>query len=266
MLDCTVGALEDDKAAALRVLGRRIDAATAALRDLGGVVRGVDERRHALAWLVRSIHIEPEERWDEKQGRHVPTGKVSASGSLIVMARDFECGSLVCPIQLHQLAASSRLMAFEAQQFGPQPLALRVRFAAPSRRPLLGAACLGDLLVERLSLGCELLKVTVGFGDRALERLALHEHLCDVSSRSDHAALKVVGALSCGEPRLARLLTRRRRRVTLVARSSDTGFPRVAVCEACDIPRCFAVHTAGIASPKPRELAVQSFRIGEDAL
>lgn len=89
-LVCTVSALEDDKAAALRVLGRRIDAATGALRDLGGVVRGVDERRHALAWLVRSIHTEPEERWDERQGRHVPTGKVSASASLIVMARDFE--------------------------------------------------------------------------------------------------------------------------------------------------------------------------------
>ena len=38
-LDCVVGALDDDKAAALRVLTRRLDAATGALRDLGGVVR-----------------------------------------------------------------------------------------------------------------------------------------------------------------------------------------------------------------------------------
>lgn len=88
-LDCVVGALDDDKAAALRVLARRLDAATGALRDLGGVVREAGDRRRALAWLVRSMHTDPERRWDDKQDRYLLTGKVSASAALLVVVRDF---------------------------------------------------------------------------------------------------------------------------------------------------------------------------------
>lgn len=89
-LQYAVSALEDDKATALRVLGQRIDAATGALRDLGGVVREVGEERRALTWLVRSIRTEREERWDDKQQQHVRTGKVNASATLFVMVRDFD--------------------------------------------------------------------------------------------------------------------------------------------------------------------------------
>jgi hypothetical protein len=88
-LHCTVGALDDDKAAALRVLARRVDAATGALRDLGGVVRGAGDQRRALSWLVGSMRTEPETRWDQRQSLHVRTGKVSASAALLVVARDF---------------------------------------------------------------------------------------------------------------------------------------------------------------------------------
>lgn len=85
-----VDALDVDKAAALRVLGQRLDAATDALRDLGGVVRGVGEQQHALAWLVGPMRTEPQQRWDERAKRWVPTGKVRASAPLTVMVRDFD--------------------------------------------------------------------------------------------------------------------------------------------------------------------------------
>jgi uncharacterized protein len=85
-----VGAIEDDKAAALRVLRRRLGAATDALRDLGGVVRGVGEERPPLAWLVGPMRSEPEHRWDQRQRRQVPTGKVRASAAVTVLVRDFD--------------------------------------------------------------------------------------------------------------------------------------------------------------------------------
>jgi uncharacterized protein len=88
-LDCTAGAVDEDKAAALRVLARRLDAATGALRDLGGVVRQAGDQRRALAWLVRSLRTEPERRWDEQQDRYLLTGRVSASAALLVVVRDF---------------------------------------------------------------------------------------------------------------------------------------------------------------------------------
>lgn len=88
-LDCTVGALDGDKAAALRVLGRRVEAATGALRDLGGVVREAGDQRRALAWLVGSMHTDPERHWNDKQNRYLLTGKVSASAALLVVVRDF---------------------------------------------------------------------------------------------------------------------------------------------------------------------------------
>lgn len=89
VLNCTVGAVDDDKAASLRVLGNRVEAATGALRDLGGVVREAGEKRRALTWLVGSMRTEPERRWDEKEGRWLLTGRVSASAALTMMVRDF---------------------------------------------------------------------------------------------------------------------------------------------------------------------------------
>lgn len=88
-LDYTVGVIEDEKAAALRVLGHLVDAATGALRDLGGVVREAGDQRRALVWLVRSMHTSPEMRWDQRQRLHVRTGKVSANAALLVVVRDF---------------------------------------------------------------------------------------------------------------------------------------------------------------------------------
>jgi uncharacterized protein YggE len=88
-LDCTIGALDEDKAAALRVLARRVDAATGALRDLGGVVRGAGDQRRALAWLVRAMRTEPEQRYDPKRREYLLTGKVSARAALVVVVRDF---------------------------------------------------------------------------------------------------------------------------------------------------------------------------------
>ena len=87
-LDCRVSAREDDKATALRVLAGRVDAAIAALSELGGVVRVASDERRPLVWLVRSTRSEPETRWDEKK-HYVRTGKVIATGSLIVVVRDF---------------------------------------------------------------------------------------------------------------------------------------------------------------------------------
>ena len=88
-LHCTAGAIEEDKAAALRMLARRVDAATGALRDLGGVLREAGDQRRALAWLVGSMRTEPETYWDERQRLDVRTGRVSASAALLVVARDF---------------------------------------------------------------------------------------------------------------------------------------------------------------------------------
>lgn len=88
-LDGMAGALEDDKADALRVLARRLDAATGALRDLGGVVREAGDQRRALTWLVRSMRTDPERRWDDQQDRYLVTGRVNASAALLVVVRDF---------------------------------------------------------------------------------------------------------------------------------------------------------------------------------
>lgn len=85
-----IGAIGNDKAAALRVLGHRLDAATGALRDLGGVVRGVGEQQPVLAWLAGPAHTEPEQRWDQRQRQYLPTGRVKASAALTVMVRDFD--------------------------------------------------------------------------------------------------------------------------------------------------------------------------------
>jgi uncharacterized protein len=88
-LHCTIGAIDEDKAAALRVLGRRVESATGTLRDLGGVVREAGDQQRALAWLAGSMRTEPEMRWDQRQRVHVRTGKVIASSGLLIMVRDF---------------------------------------------------------------------------------------------------------------------------------------------------------------------------------
>ncbi|HEY7008214.1 MAG TPA: SIMPL domain-containing protein [Jatrophihabitantaceae bacterium] len=88
-LDCAVTAVEDDKATSLRVLGRRLDAATGAVRDLGGVVRRPGDARRALAWLVGSFRTQPERHWDQQLQKYVDTGRVIASAALTVLVRDF---------------------------------------------------------------------------------------------------------------------------------------------------------------------------------
>ena len=88
-LECAVTAVEDDKAAALRTLAARVDAATGALRDLGGVVRRAGDARRPLAWLVGSVRTEPERHWDAPRERMVETGRVVARAALTVLVRDF---------------------------------------------------------------------------------------------------------------------------------------------------------------------------------
>jgi uncharacterized protein YggE len=89
VLDYAVSAIADDKAGALRTLKVQLDAATGALRDLGGVVRAAGDAPGPLSWLVRSMRSEPQTRWDGTQQRTLRTGKVIASADLVVAVRDF---------------------------------------------------------------------------------------------------------------------------------------------------------------------------------
>lgn len=88
-LHCRVQADEREKAAALRTVSARLDALLADLRDLGGVALAAGAPRRPLAWAAHSTSSYVEARWDKRQERDVPTGRVIASVALRIEVRDF---------------------------------------------------------------------------------------------------------------------------------------------------------------------------------
>jgi uncharacterized protein YggE len=81
--------------AATKVEGLRAAAAVqqqlvTALTELGGQPLTADTGRVPLTWSTRSSTTQPEHQFDEKTGRHGPTGWVLTSVSLSIMVRAFD--------------------------------------------------------------------------------------------------------------------------------------------------------------------------------
>lgn len=88
-LSCAVQADERDKAAALRTVAARLDAVLVDLRELGGTVLTAGAGHLPLGWSAHSASSYVESRWDEREERDVPTGRVIASVALRIDVRDF---------------------------------------------------------------------------------------------------------------------------------------------------------------------------------
>ena len=86
-LQCGLGVTADSKPDALagaRAVQQRL---VGALSDLGGVVLTVASRHSALTWSMGAVSTYEEHGVDDK-GRHGPTGRVVANGTVVITARD----------------------------------------------------------------------------------------------------------------------------------------------------------------------------------
>lgn len=61
-----------------------------ALSALGGTALTVDTRRGALTWSVGSVGTQDEYDADKLSGRHGPTGRVIATATVLITARDMD--------------------------------------------------------------------------------------------------------------------------------------------------------------------------------
>jgi uncharacterized protein YggE len=77
------------KAAALRDVAAAQDALVGDLTQFGAVPFAADSPRQPVAWLSRSATTEIEHDYDDRTGRHGPTGNVIAQVAVTVYVRDF---------------------------------------------------------------------------------------------------------------------------------------------------------------------------------
>lgn len=87
-LHCELSVMADSKQDALagaRAVQQRL---VGALSDIGGVALTVASRRSGLTWSMGAVGTHEEHDFDKTTGRHGPTGRFVASGTVVITARD----------------------------------------------------------------------------------------------------------------------------------------------------------------------------------
>ena len=86
----TIASSRASKAEAVRATAAALDRLTADLGAHGGVTLEADTERHPLTWLAHSATTHPEHAYDQRTGRHEPTGQVTAEVAVMIAVRAFE--------------------------------------------------------------------------------------------------------------------------------------------------------------------------------
>ena len=86
----TIASSRASKAEAVRATAAALDRLTADLAARGGVALEPDTERHPLTWSAHSTATHPERAYDERTGRHEPTGQVTAEVAVMITVRAFE--------------------------------------------------------------------------------------------------------------------------------------------------------------------------------
>ena len=84
-IDCSRGS----KPEAVRAAAAELDSLTGDLAAQGGVALGADTGRHPLTWSAQSATTHVERAYDDKTGRHQPTGQVTAAVAVVITVRAF---------------------------------------------------------------------------------------------------------------------------------------------------------------------------------
>src|SRR5215471_9872744 len=84
-IECSRGS----KPEALRAAAAELDSLTADLAAQGGVALGAGTGRHPLTWSAQSATTYVEHAYDDRTGRHQPTGQVTAAVAVVLTVRAF---------------------------------------------------------------------------------------------------------------------------------------------------------------------------------
>jgi hypothetical protein len=92
--DCAVvtagiACLRGSKAEAVRAAAAELDSLTADLAARGGVALDAGTGRRPLTWSAQSATTHAEHAYDDKTGRHQPTGQVTAAVAVVITVRAF---------------------------------------------------------------------------------------------------------------------------------------------------------------------------------
>ena len=103
--------LRGSKAEAVRAAAAELDGLTAGLAAQGGVALDAGTGRHPLTWSAQSATTHVEHAYDERTGRHQPTGRVTAAVAVVITVRAFglldALGTLLAahePVSVHNVA------------------------------------------------------------------------------------------------------------------------------------------------------------------
>ena len=86
----TIASSRASKAEAVRATATALDRLTTDLAAHGGVTLEADTERHPLTWSAHSATTHAERAYDDRTGRHEPTGQVTAEVAVMVTVRAFE--------------------------------------------------------------------------------------------------------------------------------------------------------------------------------
>jgi uncharacterized protein len=107
----TIACSRGSKPEALRAAAAELDSLTAGLAAQGGVALGAGTGRHPLTWSAQSATTHVEHAYDDKTGRHQPTGQVTAAVAVVITVRAFglldALGALLAahePISVHNVS------------------------------------------------------------------------------------------------------------------------------------------------------------------
>jgi uncharacterized protein len=85
----TIGCSRASKPEAVRAAAAELDSLTADLAAQGGVALGAGTGRHPLTWSAQSATTHVEHAYDDRTGRHQPTGQVTAAVAVVITVRSF---------------------------------------------------------------------------------------------------------------------------------------------------------------------------------
>jgi uncharacterized protein YggE len=85
----TIACSRASKPEAVRAAAGELDSLTTDLAAQGGVALGAGTGRHPLTWSAQSATTHVEHAYDERTGRHQPTGQVTAAVAVVITVRAF---------------------------------------------------------------------------------------------------------------------------------------------------------------------------------
>ena len=99
----TIASSRASKNEAVRATAAALDRLTADLAAHGGVTLEADTERHPLTWSAHSATTYAERAYDDRSGRHEPTGQVTAEVAVMIAVRAFELiGPLGAVLAAHE--------------------------------------------------------------------------------------------------------------------------------------------------------------------